>query len=87
MCRPIICVCNDLFAQVMRPLRDVAAVFQFKQPSVRIRTTNACLRTVAGNAAHGVVALHVLALTDACIAVGASHRPHARDLPQGEALR
>ena len=35
LCRPIICVCNDLYAQVMRPLRDVAAVFQFKQPLVR----------------------------------------------------
>ena len=34
LCRPIICVCNDLYAPVMRPLRDVAAVHQFKQPLV-----------------------------------------------------
>ena len=35
--RPVICVCNDLYAQVIRPLRDVAATFQFKQPRVRPR--------------------------------------------------
>ena len=37
LCRPVICVCNDLYAQVIRPLREVAATFQFKQPMVRGR--------------------------------------------------
>ncbi|CAG9466058.1 unnamed protein product [Pedinophyceae sp. YPF-701] len=31
--RPIICVCNDLFAPVLRPLRDVARVFKFTPPA------------------------------------------------------
>lgn len=44
LCRPIICVCNDLYAQVMRPLRDVAAVFQFKQPLVRPHFIQATLQ-------------------------------------------
>ena len=35
LCRPVICVCNDLYARVIRPLRDVAVTFQFKQPMVR----------------------------------------------------
>lgn len=34
LARPVICVCNDLYAPVMRPLRARAAIFQFKQPSV-----------------------------------------------------
>ena len=34
LCRPVICVCNDMYAQVIRPLRDVAATFQFKRPLV-----------------------------------------------------
>lgn len=34
LARPVICICNDLYAPVMRPLRARAAVFQFKQPSV-----------------------------------------------------
>ena len=28
--RPIICICNDLYAPALRPLRDVARVFHFK---------------------------------------------------------
>lgn len=31
--RPIICICNDLYAPVLRPLRDVCKVFHFRQPS------------------------------------------------------
>lgn len=27
LCRPLICICNDLYAPVLRPLRDVAHVF------------------------------------------------------------
>ncbi|PRW55958.1 chromosome transmission fidelity 18-like protein [Chlorella sorokiniana] len=30
--RPIICICNDLYAPALRPLRDVARVFHFKKP-------------------------------------------------------
>lgn len=33
--RPIICICNDLYAPALRPLRDVAKVFHFKKPQVR----------------------------------------------------
>ena len=29
--RPIICICNDQFAPVLKPLRQVARVFEFKQ--------------------------------------------------------
>lgn len=32
--RPIICICNDLYAPALRPLRDVARVFHFKKPQV-----------------------------------------------------
>ena len=31
--RPIICICNDLYAPALRPLRDVARVFRFRRPS------------------------------------------------------
>ncbi len=31
--RPIICICNDLYAPQLRPLRDVARVFHFTPPS------------------------------------------------------
>ena len=31
--RPIICICNDLYAPSLRPLRDVARVFHFKAPT------------------------------------------------------
>jgi chromosome transmission fidelity protein 18 len=30
--RPVICICNDLYAPVLRPLRDVAKVFVVKPP-------------------------------------------------------
>ncbi|CAJ0643623.1 15543_t:CDS:10 [Entrophospora sp. SA101] len=30
--RPIICICNDQYAPVLRPLRTIAQVFQFKIP-------------------------------------------------------
>ncbi|GAB4820762.1 hypothetical protein N2152v2_007808 [Parachlorella kessleri] len=30
--RPIICICNDLYAPALRPLRDVAQVFHFRKP-------------------------------------------------------
>ena len=29
--RPIICICNDQFAPVLKPLRKVARVFEFRQ--------------------------------------------------------
>ncbi|GLC41596.1 hypothetical protein PLESTM_001218500 [Pleodorina starrii] len=31
--RPIICICNDLYAPALRPLRDVARVFHFSPPA------------------------------------------------------
>lgn len=31
--RPVICICNDLYAPVLRPLRDVARVFHVRPPS------------------------------------------------------
>lgn len=34
--RPVICICNDLYAPVIRPLRAVALSFTFKAPTVRI---------------------------------------------------
>jgi chromosome transmission fidelity protein 18 len=33
--RPIICICNDLYAPALRPLRDVARVFHFRKPQAR----------------------------------------------------
>lgn len=30
--RPIICICNDQYAPVLKPLRQIARVFEFKQP-------------------------------------------------------
>jgi hypothetical protein len=35
LCRPVIAICNDLYAPVLRPLRNVAHVVPFKTPSVR----------------------------------------------------
>jgi len=32
--RPLIAICNDLYAPVLRPLRAVAKVVHFKKPSV-----------------------------------------------------
>ncbi|EFJ48480.1 hypothetical protein VOLCADRAFT_104663, partial [Volvox carteri f. nagariensis] len=32
LCRPIICICNDLYAPALRPLRDIARVFHFSPP-------------------------------------------------------
>ena len=34
LCRPVIAICNELYAPVLRPLRARAAVFQFRNPSV-----------------------------------------------------
>ena len=34
LCRPIIAVCNDIYAPALRPLRAVAKVIQFKKPTV-----------------------------------------------------
>lgn len=31
--RPLICICNDLYAPQLRPLRDVATVFRFRKTS------------------------------------------------------
>ncbi|KAI8597020.1 hypothetical protein EDD21DRAFT_386544 [Dissophora ornata] len=33
--RPIICICNDQYAPVLRPLRVITQIYQFKKPSVR----------------------------------------------------
>ncbi|KAL1923537.1 uncharacterized protein VTP21DRAFT_8517 [Calcarisporiella thermophila] len=32
--RPIICVCNDLYAPVLRPLRIISQIYQFRKPYV-----------------------------------------------------
>eukprot|EP00850_Spirogloea_muscicola_P010707 SM000064S19729 [mRNA] locus=s64:153757:161302:- [translate_table: standard] len=32
--RPVVCICNDLYAPVLRPLREIARVFIFEPPSV-----------------------------------------------------
>ena len=45
--RPIICICNDLYAPVLRPLRDVAKVFVVKPPGAERlveRLQNICKR-------------------------------------------
>ncbi|KAF6141075.1 hypothetical protein GIB67_006520 [Kingdonia uniflora] len=34
LCRPVICICNDLYAPALRPLRQVAKVHVFLQPTV-----------------------------------------------------
>lgn len=34
ICRPIIAVCNDMYAPALRPLKGVAKIVQFKKPSV-----------------------------------------------------
>ncbi|KAJ3101426.1 hypothetical protein HDU97_001356 [Phlyctochytrium planicorne] len=34
--RPIICICNDLYSPVLRPLRNVAKIINFKTPPFRI---------------------------------------------------
>ncbi|KAG0222039.1 hypothetical protein BGX31_009398 [Mortierella sp. GBA43] len=33
--RPIICICNDQYAPVLRPLRTIAQIYQFRRPSPR----------------------------------------------------
>lgn len=30
--RPVIAICNDLYAPALRPLREIAAVFNFRTP-------------------------------------------------------
>ncbi|KAI9343040.1 hypothetical protein DFJ73DRAFT_523020 [Zopfochytrium polystomum] len=37
--RPIICICNDIYAPVLRPLRMVAQVYTFRSPPHRILAT------------------------------------------------
>ncbi|KAG0089852.1 hypothetical protein BGZ93_002556 [Podila epicladia] len=37
--RPIICICNDQYAPVLRPLRVIAQIYQFRKPSVRTVVT------------------------------------------------
>ncbi|KAF5839559.1 P-loop containing nucleoside triphosphate hydrolase protein [Dunaliella salina] len=34
LARPLICIANDLYAPALRPLREVAQIFQFKEPNV-----------------------------------------------------
>eukprot|EP00884_Botryococcus_braunii_P000217 jgi/Botrbrau1/10196/Bobra.116_1s0012.1 len=34
LCRPVIAICNDLYAPALRPLRSVAHIVQFKTPTV-----------------------------------------------------
>jgi chromosome transmission fidelity protein 18 len=48
--RPIICICNDLYAPALRPLRDVARVFVFRKPQVGAqRFKGGCLRVLASS--------------------------------------
>ena len=46
--RPIICICNDLYSPVLRPLRQIAKVFQFGKISTeklaeRLKTVCCCI--------------------------------------------
>ena len=41
--RPVICICNDLYAPALRPLRAVALCFSFKPPTVRAPPTLRCV--------------------------------------------
>lgn len=43
ICRPIIAVCNDMYAPALRPLRGVAKMVQFKKPSVSFALSVVCL--------------------------------------------
>ena len=45
--RPVICICNDLYATALRPLRDVAKIFRMKQPltnELTARIREVCLK-------------------------------------------
>lgn len=33
LCRPIICICNNLYAPALKPLRQVAHIVQLRKPS------------------------------------------------------
>ena len=47
LCRPIIAICNDLYAQVLRPLRDVAKIIRMKPPQtshLTARIRDVCLK-------------------------------------------
>jgi chromosome transmission fidelity protein 18 len=33
LCRPIVCICNNLFAPALKPLRQVAHIVQLRKPS------------------------------------------------------
>ena len=37
--RPIVCICNDLYAPALRPLREMAQIHRFSAPSIRRMTT------------------------------------------------
>ena len=43
LCRPIIAVCNDMYAPALRPLKGVAKIVQFKKPSVSNPLSYVCL--------------------------------------------
>ena len=45
--RPVIAICNDLYATALRPLRDVAKVFRMKQPhtnQITARVRDVCVK-------------------------------------------
>lgn len=47
--RPIICICNDLYAPALRPLRQYARIIRFKKPSPQLivkRLRDICEREV-----------------------------------------
>ncbi|EGB05667.1 hypothetical protein AURANDRAFT_30501, partial [Aureococcus anophagefferens] len=46
--RPVICVCNDAFAPHMRPLREVALVFQFRKVPHNLRLASRLKAVAAG---------------------------------------
>lgn len=35
LCRPLIAICNDLYAPALRPLRAVAKIVHYKKPTAR----------------------------------------------------
>ncbi|KAK7231802.1 protein serine/threonine kinase [Aureococcus anophagefferens] len=64
--RPVICVCNDAFAPHMRPLREVALVFQFRKVPHNLRLASR-LKAVAAGERVDVSPAAISALADASL--------------------
>ncbi|KAJ8598235.1 hypothetical protein CTAYLR_005477 [Chrysophaeum taylorii] len=62
--RPVVCVCNDLYAPSLRSLRDVSAVFHLRNPPTPQRLVGV-LRTVAAREGLDVSQMALQALAEA----------------------